>query len=46
MIHRLPVSVQINTAYTQVVPTTNKPWAQIQRMSVCLDRFLTAPAIR
>ena len=46
MIHRLPVSVQVNTTNTQVVPTANEAGAEIQRMSVRIDRFLAAPAIR
>lgn len=46
MIHRLSVSVQINTAYTKIVPTSNETGTEIQRMPVRIDRFLAAPAIR
>ena len=46
MVHGLPVSVQVNTANTKIVPTPNEAWAEVQRMSVRIDRFLAAPAIR
>lgn len=46
MIHRLSVSVQVYAADTQVIPTPNETGAEIQRMSVRIDRFLATPAIR
>ena len=46
MIHRLFVRVQINTTDTQVIPTPNKAWAEIQCMPIRIYRFLTAPAVR
>lgn len=46
MIHRLLVRVQINAADTQIIPTPNEAWAEIQRMSVRIHRFLAAPAVR
>ena len=37
---------QIDTADAQIVPTPDKPRTQRQRMPVCVDRFLAAPAVR
>ena len=46
MIHRLFVCVQINAAYSQIIPTPNEARAEIQRMSVRIHCFLAAPTIR
>ena len=46
MIHSLPMRIQIDAAYTKIIATPDKPWTEIQRMSVCIHCFLAAPAIR
>lgn len=40
------MSVEVDAADTQVIPTPDEAGAKIQRMSVRIDRFLAAPAIR